>query len=36
VITHRKVSGGSGPNDGIDYFTRVYDVVESYKKKYLK
>ena len=33
IVTYRKVSGGSRSQKGADYFTRVYSVMESYRKK---
>ena len=33
IVTYRKVSGGSRSQKGADYFTRVYSVLESYRKK---
>ena len=33
IVTYRKVSGDSRSQKGADYFTRVYSVPESYRKK---
>ena len=33
IVTYRKVSGGSRSQKGADYFTRVYSVLGSYRKK---